>query len=186
MIVAIFTFGLIYILYPSPSSIDIFPPLPASVKSDLEGDTIQNPNIAAYFSNFRRDFITKYYKDFFKKTIFSFLNLPVISLNHPPEAAYKYIRDQQESTFLEEYVHPLRESMFVNGYEPLVQNIINNRQRSDLGDRVEFKDIYYNSKTTIRYYPTLLIFRLLVYLGVWVGLFFLSKFTLRAYKSDCR
>lgn len=184
MIVSAFAFGLVYILYPSPSSIYVFPPLPASVKSDLEGDTIQNPNIAAYFSNFRRDFITNFYEDFFKKTIFPILNLPVVSLNHPPEEAYKYIRDQQESTFLEEYTHPLRETLYVNGYEPVIQNRINNRIPSELGDRVEFKEIYYNSKTTIRYYPTSIISRLVVYLGLWVCLFFLTSLSVKAFKAD--
>ena len=53
----IFLLGLVYLLVPGPSKIEDFPPLPTSTKSALEGDTIQNPNIAAYYSNFRSNIL---------------------------------------------------------------------------------------------------------------------------------
>ena len=36
-------------------------------------------------------------------------------LNYPPEDAQTLIRDQTKATFLEEVVHPMRESIFVAG-----------------------------------------------------------------------
>lgn len=44
--------------------------------------------------------------------------MPTYRLNYPPEEAQTLIRDQARSTFLEEIVHPFRESIFVNGFEP--------------------------------------------------------------------
>jgi len=53
------------------------------------------------------------------------VSLPTYRLNYPPEEAQVIIRDQTKSTFLEEIVHPFRESFYINGYEPKEpQNII--------------------------------------------------------------
>jgi len=38
-------------------------------------------------------------------------------LNYPPEDAQTLIRDQTKATFLEEIVHPMRESLFIAGNE---------------------------------------------------------------------
>jgi hypothetical protein len=38
-------------------------------------------------------------------------------LNYPPEDAQTLIRDQTKATYLEEIVHPMRESLFVAGNE---------------------------------------------------------------------
>jgi len=114
---------LVYMFLPGPDSITDFPALPDSIKSSLEGDTIQVPNVSAYFSNNYRDFVIPYYYDSYKEgTIVPFGPL---RLNYPPEEAQVIIRDQTKSTFLEEIVHPFRESFYINGYEPKEpQNII--------------------------------------------------------------
>ena len=165
--IVLFIAGLIYVAIPVPSSVTVFPPLPTSTKSNLDGDTWQNPNLVAYLSDFRRGYITNFYKDYFTKIhIFGFI-IPPVSLNHPPEYAYKYIRDQQESTFLEEYVYPLRESLFVNGYDPLVEGIMIKGQLSFMSVHVMYKEQFFDTKTTIRYYPSNPIFRVLIYLGIW-------------------
>lgn len=176
-LLALFILGLVYILLPGPSSIDDFLPLPNSTKSDLDGDTWQNPNIAAYFSDFRRDFITKFYNDnFSSKYLFGGI-IPPVSLNHPPEAANQYIRDQQESYFLEEYTYPLRESIFVNGYDPLGVNTMNGRAEEVdfVGNHYWFKEIPYNTKTTLRYYSSPVVVRVFVYLGIWLSAIALCK-----------
>ena len=159
-------------LLPGPASIENFPGLPGSIKSDLPGDTIQNPNISAYYSQFTRDGITHYYKDVFSKLLLGF-SLPIISINHPPEAAYQYVRDQQRSTFLEEYVFPLRESIFVNGYETRVENYMKGRFEDDkyVGHYLRFGSNYYSSKTTLRFYSSNLIPRIFVYIEIWVALY---------------
>lgn len=164
----LFIIGLIYVLLPGPSRVEDFPPLPESVKSDLPGDTIQNPNIAAYYSNYQRDFLTKIYQDAYEKLLIPGIKLPSIRLNHRPEDANKYVRDQQESTFLEEYIFPFRGSLFVNGYEPEVENKILNRTQDFIGNHIEHYGNYYVSKATIRFYPSSLISRVFVYVGVWI------------------
>lgn len=178
-----FLLGLIYILIPTTLTINSFPPLPNSTKSKLEGDTSQNPNIAAYFSQFRREFITKFYKSDFERKLIPGLPLPVVRINHPPEYAYTYIRDQQESTFLEEYTRPLRESLFVNGYEPLIENQIRRREASLIGNNIIYEEKLYPSKTTIRYYPTSPFFRVLVYIGIWISAIALIRLTIRVNKD---
>lgn len=179
----LFLLGLIYVIFPTTSSIDSFRPLPNSTKSSLEGDTIQNPNIAAYFSQFRREFITNFYRSDFEKKLIPGIPLPVIRINHPPEYAYTYIRDQQESTFLEEYVRPLRESLFVNGYEPLIENQIRRREASLIGNNIIYEEKLYPSKTTIRYYPTSPFFRVIVYIGIWISAIALIRLTIRVNKD---
>lgn len=172
LIFFIFLLGLIYIVLPGPSSIDDLPGLPGSAKSDLPGDTIQNPNIAGFYSQFRRNGITQYYKNIFSKMLIPGVSLPIIVLNHPPEAAYKYVRDQQSSTFLEEYIFPLRESVFVNGYEPKMENYMKGRieDESYVGHFVKFNGDYYNSKTTLRFYPSNVWVRIFVYVEIWIVL----------------
>lgn len=178
--------GLIYIIYPSPSKIEDFSPLPRSYKSNEPGDTIQNPNIAAYYSFFRRAEITDFYKTNFQNLHFCnfFLNplcnIAPIRLNHPPEYAYQYIRDQQMSTFLEEYTYPLRDSLFVNGYEPKIEHQIKRVPTNFFGSTIHIKGKFYNSKTTIRFYPSNIFIRVFVYLSVWFLAIYLVKVSRKA------
>lgn len=172
--VIIFIFGLIYILAPGPDSIDDFPPIPDSVKSDEPGDTYQVTNIAAYFSDYDRKGVADFYKDAYRRLHFGF-SFPPVSLNYPPEFAKQAVRDEQTSTFLTEYVYPLRGSIFVNGYEPFVDNEIKNRSHNFIGDHIHINGRYFVSKTTIRYYPVNFFAQILVYFGIWVSCFYLIK-----------
>ncbi len=186
----LFAIGLIYILLPAPSSIQEIPGVPGSLKSDEPGDTWQNPNIAGYYTNARRAEVTSFYRDSFWQLhccldFNNFLNrifflIPPIRINRPPEEAYTYIRDQQRSTYLEEYLYPLRESLFVNGYEPFDENGVafNNKSFTMLIDGK-----VYDSKVTIRYYPSAWGSRLLVYLGIWAGLIGLFIVLRRIFKK---
>ncbi len=185
-LVGLFVLGLVYILLPGPTSINDFPPLPNSVKSDLDGDTWQNPNLVAYFSDFQRKDITQFYKNFFSSSFLFGRIIPPIRLNRPPEEAYQYIRDQQESTFLEEYLYPLKGSIYVNGYEPLVENSMQNRVAivGFVGNHIWFKENPYNSKTTLRYYPVRRSVSLLVYLGIWIAALALWKVFRRSLRDQ--
>lgn len=183
LLAALFLIGFIYVILPGPVSISEFLPLPYSTKSTQEGDTFQNPNIAAYYSNFRRAFITFFYKLDFEKKLIPGLPIPVVTLNHPPEYAYTYVRDQQESTFLEEYTRPLRESIFVNGYEPLIENYIRRRQADFIGNNVIYRGGFYATKTTLRYYPSSPVFRTLVYIGIWASAVMLFKIFIKAQRT---
>lgn len=185
LLICLFVLGFIYILLPGPNTVFDFPPLAKSVKSNLDGDTWQHTNIVAYYSDFQRDGITKFYKSFFGKSLLFGIPLPFISLNHPPEEAYRYVRDQQESTFLEEYTFPLRETIFVNGYEPRIENIIHRKNSTDfVGNTIAYGDKRYKSKTTLRYYPSPLFFRVLVYIGIWLSCVWLYKIYKRLQKDQ--
>ncbi len=163
VILFLYLLGLGYLLLPSPMSIDDFPALPDATTSQLEGDTIQNPNIAAYFSNFRREYITKYYWDYLKDWSYLGIKLPLFKINHPPERAYTFIRDQQESTALEEYYIPFKGSFFVNIYDPIIYNQIRRRPITDQNSYFVYEGGIYDTKTTLRYYPTSVFGRVLTY-----------------------
>lgn len=171
IITLIFVLGLIYILAPGPTSIDDFPPIPDSVKSSEPGDTTQVPEIAAYFSDYDRAKITEYYKNSYRNKFFFGKFLPPVKLSYPPEYAKVLVRDQQVSTFLEEYSYPLKGSIFVNGYEPYVENEIKKKTHGFVGDHIHIQGRYFVSKTTLRFYPADLFGRLIVYLGIWFSIF---------------
>lgn len=164
----IFVLGLIYILAPSPSGIDEIPPIPNSLKSSEPGDTHQNTNIAAYFSDLWRDELLSYYTQQLKELNFFGIYIPPIRLNHPPEEAYGYIRDQQRSTFLEQLTYPMRGSLFINGYEPISKQ---GKKFDGISMPIEVGDKVYISKTTLRYYPAPVHFRLIGYILMWAVMF---------------
>jgi hypothetical protein len=164
---------LIYLLMPGPSSVNNFPALPTSAKSTLSGDTWQVPNISAYFSNNYRDFATNFYRENYQKnTLFPFLPLRI---NHPPELAFTAIKDQTHSTYLEEFYYPLRDSLYVNGLEPYE----NGEARYNGATKFEEEGGIWDTKVTLRFYPSSIITRLLVWLGIMISIVSLWKLSKR-------
>lgn len=106
---------LIYMLWPGPSKISEFRPLPDSAKSTLAGDTIQIPNVSAYFSNNFRNFVIPFYLNNYQQN--NYFPFPPIRLNHNPEYSWVVIKKPTDTTYLEEFVYPLRASLYVNGFE---------------------------------------------------------------------
>ncbi len=152
---------LVYLVMPGPSSIADFPALPDSTKSSLEGDTIQIPDVAGYFSNNYRDFVIPFYSQHYQnKTKFLFKPM---RLNYPPEDAYTKIKDQTPSTYLEELTYPFRDSLYINGLEPLDQS---GQPRYRGADRIEYDGGRFDTKVTIRYYSSSLASRIILWLGV--------------------
>ena len=49
-------------LWPAPSKISDFSPLPSSVKSKLDGDVWQVPDVVGYFSDNFREFTLPFYQ----------------------------------------------------------------------------------------------------------------------------
>lgn len=182
--ITIFILGLVYLILPGPEKIEDFPAPGNSLKSVEPGDTIQNPNITANYSFLRRDQIRKVYINFYDQLNLFGVKIPSVHLNHPPEAAYQYVRDQQVSTFLEEYTYPLRDSIFVNGYEPKIENEIRKKQHNFFADTIHKNGIFYNSKTTLRFYPSQIFSRILIYVGIWAALILLSKIFIQAVKES--
>lgn len=176
----IFIMGLVYILAPGPQSINDIPPLPGSLKSEEPGDTYQNPNIAAYFSNYRRKYVTNYYKEEFSSLNFWGFKIPPIALNHPPEEAFQYIRDQERTKYLEQYFYPLRDAIFVNGYEPFEET---GKKFDAISVPIYINGYYFTSKTTLKYYHSPVFWRLIIYIFGWVCFIFLVKTFKKALKT---
>jgi hypothetical protein len=165
---------LIYLVLPGPRGISDFPSLPDSTKSTLEGDTIQIPNVAAYFSENYRDFVIPFYSNSYqKKTIMPFRPL---RLNYPPEFAFTAIKDQTQSTYLEELVYPLRDSLFVNGMEPFDKD--GNTRWVGAG-KFRQDGQGFSTKVTLRYYPSAIPVRFIVWLGINLSFIFLWRFSRR-------
>lgn len=172
--IALILTGTIYLIIPSPGN---FPDLPNSYKSIEPGDTTQIKNISAYYSDEPRILATTFYRNYFSRSRLWGIPLPTIRLNHPPERIREVLRATQQATFAEEFVHPLRESVFVSGFEwnndpftPPAQRIqnapfVNNRS--------------YAFKITVFYQPTPVWQRLLVFYFT-VGLIYLL---VRQYKG---
>ncbi len=154
---------LVYLLWPyGPGSIEDFSSLPNSARSTLSGDTVQVPNLKAYFSNNYRAFVIPFYQNQFQTmTKFPF---PPLRLNHPPEYAYQMIKDQTQSTYLEEFTYPLRASIFVNGLEPFDETT--KEPRYSGATLFEQSGGMYETKVTLRYYPSSYVARIVVWLGI--------------------
>lgn len=156
---------LVYMLWPGPTKISDFKPLPDSAKSTLSGDTVQIPNVSAYFSNHFRDFVVPFYFKNYQQN--SRLPFPPLRLNHPPEYSWEVIKKHTETTYLEELVYPLRDSLFVNGYEIL---------RPDgtpifySAPKLEEEGKEWPTKTTLRLYTSSIWIRIIVWAGILISL----------------
>lgn len=128
-----------YLLTPFPMA----PDLAQELRSDLPGDTIQVPNIKAFFTNWNRSQVISYYR--------SNLPEPYILLNHPPERAKEVVRDEIQSYYLQEFVFPLKGSIYINGYE--WKNDVFTPEVSRVKNKILVGKTAYDSKITIRWYP---------------------------------
>jgi hypothetical protein len=139
-------FFICYLLLPTPD----FPLPPTGFKQSVEPADTETPLRHGYYTDMTRSEVLDYYQNQFWG----------YRLNYPPEDAQTIIRDQTKSTFLQEIVHPFRESLFINGFEP------NEPQYKILvGGRV------WRQKIIVRYVPSNLWVRLAVALGVgiWIS-----------------
>jgi hypothetical protein len=103
-----------YLVLPNPT----FPkPPPDSLKSQEPAD-LESPLRQGYFTNYTRAQVIAWYENQYDYSSFLHLKLPTYLFNYPPEEAQTLIRDQTSSTFLQELVHPLRESIYINGFKP--------------------------------------------------------------------
>lgn len=164
----------IYMIWPGPTKIAEFSALPSSAKSTLAGDNIEQvPNVAGYFSDNYRDFVVPFYKDAYQNL--SRLPFPPLRLNRAPEYSWNVIKKHTDSTYLEELVYPLRDSIYVNGFEPFYPD-----QNPKFWGSTKFSqgNQSFFTKTTIRYYPSNIIVRIFVWGGIiasFVLLFRLGK-----------
>lgn len=132
-----------YVLLPNPE----FPKPPdGSVQSDHPAD-VETPLRRGYYTNLTRAEVIAHYEKEFNKGF----DIYTPKLNYPPEDAPLVIRDQTKSTFLEEIVHPLRESIYINGFEPKTEEYAQ-----------YLHGIRYNQKIIIRYVPSVIWVRIII------------------------
>lgn len=147
-----------YLLLPNPP----FPSPPEDSLQSFEPADVETSMRRAYFTNFTRQEVLEHYQNQLGRSKFKNLPLPTYRLNYPPEDAFEIIRDQTRSTFLEEIVHPFRESLFINGFETKdPQNVI-------IRDGKQ-----YRQKITVRYVPSSPLVRVPMVLAA-LTLFFLT------------
>lgn len=159
-------------IWPSPNSISNFPPLPDSDKSTLEGDTIQIPNVSAYFSNNFREFVIPFYSQSYQKLTNS--PFPPLRLNHPPEYSWIAIKKHTDSTYIEELVYPLRDSLYVNGLEPFDEY---GQPKWWGATKFEISKNIWLTKVTLRFYPSNILSRIIVWFGIIISTYLLYKFS---------
>lgn len=170
-IISFFTLGLIYLLWPGPSSVTDFNQLPQSLKSSDPEDSIGHFQGLAFFSHIYRDQTMAFYEKEYKR-LNHFLFGP-IRINYPPEFAYFAIKNRTLSTYLEELVYPMRSSLFVNGFEPFSAD----GQSKFRGATVMIaNDSTYATKTTVRFYPSNVLNRIIVWIGTTISLYLLIIF----------
>lgn len=129
---------LFYIALPTPA----FPePLDDALRSKEPAD-LETPLRKGYFTNATREEVMLHYKNQFKWGY---------RLNYPPEESQTIIRDQTHSTFLEEIVHPFRESIYISGYEP-----------KDINMGLTVEGLSWRQKVIVKYVPSSLIIRIIV------------------------
>ena len=133
----------VYVNLPNPE----FPEPPTdSLRSKDPADS-ETSLRRAYFTNLTREEVINHYKKEFNKGF----NIYTPRLNYPPEESQTIIRDQTMSTFLEEIVHPLRESIYINGFEPKLKK-----------DTIIIEGRNWRQKIIIRYVPSSIWIRFLV------------------------
>jgi len=167
----------IYLVLPGPK---LPPPdlptqagSPESLKSTEPGDTIQLPRISAYYTNKSRAEAVSFYQNYFSHS--SLLNIPLFTyrLNHPPEYVKQVIRDTAKSWYLEEIVHPFRESLFVNGYEGQIE--VRGRLQPDKRKKFLVGGKSWSAKVTLRWFPSRVGARLAVFWLAWTALLVILK-----------
>ena len=152
-------FAVVYLVYPIPA----LPDLENSVKSDLPGDTIQITNVSGYFTNLSRQEVMNFYKK-------NYPSLFRINLNHPPEKAKEIIVKTIPSYYLEEFVLPFKESIYINGFE--WEKDVFTKPEKRAKNTIYYQDVQYSSKITIRRFPVPIFNRLLAFFITQAGIIF--------------
>ncbi len=178
LVAIIYSSGLLYLALPDPK----IAPLPQSLRSDEPGDTWQHPEQSAYYTDLNRQQITDFYQKSFSLK-FGQITLPSYRLNYPPEETGVYVREQLLSYYLEEIIHPLRESLFVSGWNPRLSPISN--YRFDL-EKARWEIIVnnkeYQGKITLKPYFSPLWIRFFI----WTSIFPLTYLVLSQFTNSTR
>ena len=142
--------SIIFIGYLSIKSPN-FPKPPENTIQSFEPADVETPLRRGYYTNLTRREVMDHYMINTGGISIAGIKFPKYRLNYPPEEAQILIRDQARSTFLEEIVHPFRESFFINGYEPVEDK-----------DLIEIDGRRWRQKIIVRYVPSNMLNRTLV------------------------
>jgi len=160
-IAVVYLLGIVYLVLPEP----VIPNLPGALKSIEPGDTTQMPGVWAYYTNLPRRKAVDFYKEAFSKSSFLKIPLPTYILNHPPEYARETIRATQQSNFYEEIVHPLRESLFVNGWIPKEDKVYLARSLEPMTEFI-IDGQNFSAKITLYHVRSTIWARILIWTGI--------------------
>jgi hypothetical protein len=156
-------FSILYLAYIALPSPDFPISPPDSVQSQEPADT-ETPLRRAYFTDSTREEVLQHYQAQMSGPLFNSLPFLTYRLNYPPEEAYGIIRDQTRSTFLEEIVHPFRESLYINGFEPKVEK-----------DAINIDGRKWRQKITVKWVPSSLFARLSVGILTLISIYLVYK-----------
>ena len=118
-----FLLSLVFLVYLSIPNGKFPAQKDTSLRSNEPADIESELRRGYYVDGTRSSVITYYRKEFEQLNFFgNKIHVPSLRLNYPPEEAQTIIRDQTRGTYLEEIVHPLRQSIFINGFEPKRDN----------------------------------------------------------------
>lgn len=149
--------GLSFVFYLI-TPLNSFPQPPEAVLTSNEPADQETPLRRGYYTDLSRAEILTHYQNQFGG----------FRLNYPPEEAQTLVRDQTQSTFLEELNHPLRESLYINGFEPEISG------KTDWQPLVVSEKVW-RQKITIRHITSALWLRLFVGFGIWLALWILLR-----------
>jgi hypothetical protein len=155
------------------SPLPAIPDLTNAAKSDLPGDTVQLKNVSGYFTNLSRAEVINFYKA-------NLNGLFRIHLNHPPERSKDIILDTIQSNYLEEFILPFKESVFINGFE--WQNDPFTKPEKRITNKMIYHGKEYFAKITIKTFPTTIPRRLATFFiteAVAFFIFFSIKYSFR-------
>lgn len=153
LFLAVIFLTLSYLLLPAPK----FPsPPPGALKSTEPGD-LETTYRRSYYTNYSRSQIIDHYsKQFF---------IPgQILLDLPPEDSFAVIRDQTHTSWLQQLVHPLRESIYINGFYPTKPT-----------EQIYIDNVHYLNKITVRFVPSHPAGRISILVLIILSVYFLKK-----------
>lgn len=121
----------VYLLWPTSG----FPPPPSGSRVSAEPGDTESVYRKAYYTHLTRGEVVSYYQSQWRR--------PFIRLILPPEDAQTAIRDQTRSSWLEEFVHPLKDSLYVNGFYP-----------DKPTEQINLEGVHWEAKIIVRYLPS--------------------------------
>jgi len=173
--VLVYLAGIYYLTQPDP----VLPDLDQTVRSDEPGDTWQNPDQKAFYTF--RDNRPEILGELTQKFSQGLVGNLTYRLNYRPEEAQELVRDQLRSYYLEEVIHPLRESMFINVWQPAVAPSLDEDQRE--AEQMSFGGIHYPVKVTLKPLASPAWARLLVWTAIFPAAYLVYESLKNAVRS---